>query len=302
MRRSSTTGGDPLKVSRDADDTVSLMQQQIDTAALRSVGREMRLVLGIVVATLAGAGVIGCSNGAATSAKGRPGCVGSDAARPCRVLFIGNSYTYVNDLPVILAELAHAGNHVLKPGILAEAGETLADHAASRSTTAALSSTRWNIVVLQEQSEIPSVEYLRQNKMYPAARQLVRMIRDSGAQPMLYLTWAHRYGWPENSLPSYSRMQSAIDSGYTTIARALNVTVARVGDAWSAEVSHEPRLRLWRLDGSHPTVKGTYLTACVFYATIFHESPEGLRYHANLSTDDASQLQAIASETVLGPG
>jgi hypothetical protein len=56
---------------------------------------------------------------------------------------------------------------------------------------------------------------------------------------------------------------------------------------------------LWQDDGSHPTTKGTYMAACVFYASIFHQSPIGLSYHDFLSDNDAAQSQAAAASTVL---
>ena len=81
-------------------------------------------------------------------------------------------------------------------------------------------SAKWNIVVLQEQSQIPAVDQFRQQQMYPAARTLVAMARDASAQPVFFLTWAHRDGWPENGLDDYGSMQAAIDDGYLAIARA----------------------------------------------------------------------------------
>ena len=56
---------------------------------------------------------------------------------------------------------------------------------------------------------------------------------------------------------------------------------------------------LWQDDGSHPTVAGTYLAACVFYASIFHESPVGLAYDAGLAKELAASLQQGAADTVL---
>ena len=228
------------------------------------------------------------------------GCRRSRDSNVCHVLFIGNSYTYVNDLPMMFEDLAKAGHDPVETGLLAEADATLADHAASPETAAILGSSRWNVVVLQEQSQIPSVERFRQTEMYPAARQLVRMVRHIGAQAMFYLTPARREGWPENGLDSYTTMQTAIDEGYLVIARELHAAVAPVGYAWAVALSREANSDLWQSDGSHPGVKGTYLAACVFYATIFGKSPEGLRYHADLSSSDAAKLQAIASDVVLG--
>jgi hypothetical protein len=217
----------------------------------------------------------------------------------CYVLFIGNSYTYVNDLPAVFTELAKAGRDPVEAGKIAAASETLAKHAASPETAHALDVARWNVVVLQEQSQIPSVERLRQTEMYPAARQLVSMVRNIGAQPMFYLTPARRGGWPENGLDGYTSMQAAIDEGYLVIARELHAAVAPVGYAWSTVFRHAIDSGLWQRDGSHPTVEGTYLAACVFYAAIFRKSPVGLHYHANLPGREAAKLQATASDVVL---
>lgn len=229
------------------------------------------------------------------------GCPDAGHAPTCtRVLFVGNSYTLVNDLPGTFAKLARSGGHRVEVGTAAENGWTLADQAGSSATAAKLASAKWDIVVLQEQSQLPSVEQFRQAQMYPAARRLIQAIRNQGAQPMLFLTWARRDGWPENGMPNYSSMQSAIDSGYLTIAHEQQAAVAPVGDAWSTLVGTEGTPALWQQDGSHPTEAGTYLAACVFYAAVFHQSPKGLGYHAGLSGEDAAKMQDVAATTVLG--
>jgi hypothetical protein len=162
-----------------------------------------------------------------------------------------------------------------------------------------LSSSKWDFVVLQEQSQLPAVEQLRRQQMYPAAQLLVRRIRDAGARPILFMTWAHRAGWPENGLPDYRSMQLQVDAGYLAIARELAVRVAPVGYAWSAAYGNDPRLELWQSDGIHPSELGTYLAACVFYAAIFRQSPEASTYRAGVSEDSARVLQATAAHIVL---
>jgi hypothetical protein len=220
---------------------------------------------------------------------------------PCtRVLFIGNSYTTVNDLPSVFASLARSGGHQVETGTAAPDGWTLANHADSSATSARLASAKWDIVVLQEQSQLPSVEQFRQTQMYPAARRLISSIRNQGARPLFYLTWARRDGWPENAMPDYASMQAAIDDGYLAIARDQRVAVAPVGDAWATLVTRGVGAPLWQPDGTHPAEAGTYLAACVFYATIFRESPKGLGYHSSLSADAAGIIQSVAAETVLG--
>src|SRR5438034_11816170 len=98
--------------------------------------------------------------------QGQQGCGQQTGASGCtRVLFIGNSYTYVNDLPAMFAGLAQSGGHRVETGMVAVGGSTLGEHAASVATAAKLTSARWDLVVLQEQSQIPSVDQLRQSEM-----------------------------------------------------------------------------------------------------------------------------------------
>src|SRR5688572_16004034 len=97
-----------------------------------------------------------------------------------RILFIGNSYTFVNDLPATLTALAKSGGHQIETGLSAQSGMSLADHANSVDTTRHITSSQWDFVVLQEQSQIPSVKQARIEQMYPAARTLVQAIEDAG--------------------------------------------------------------------------------------------------------------------------
>jgi hypothetical protein len=84
-----------------------------------------------------------------------------------------------------------------------------------------------------------------------------------------------------------------------SIVHELDTRVAPVGVAWAEAYRQDPQASLWQDDGSHPAVAGTYLAACVFYATLIGESPEGLSYRSDLSKEEAQMLQKIAADTVL---
>ena len=184
-------------------------------------------------------------------------------------------------------------------GMAAEGGWTLADHLNASETAGLLNSAKWDFVVLQEQSQVPALELDRTQIMYPAARSLVQQVRAIGAQPIFFLAWAHHDGWPEEGMQTYGAMQAQIDAGYLGIAQELNVPVAPVGAAWLAATQQYPQLDLWQSDNSHPTMQGTYLAACVFYAVLFRQSPVGLSYTADLSAETARELQTLAADTVL---
>jgi hypothetical protein len=235
-----------------------------------------------------------------TPRSDNPGCETAQRSSSClRVLFLGNSYTSVNDLPIMFANLAWSAGRRVETGVQAPGGWTLADQARSQDTDRLLASKPWDVVVLQEQSEIPSVDSFRQAQMYPAARQLVSEIRGAGARPIFFVTWAHSAGWPEYGMPDYFTMQASIDDGYLAIAVEQHAAVAPVGLAWMTLIRRESNPALWQSDGSHPTTRGTYLAACVFYATFYIQSPAGLGYHADLPGDDAAKLQQVAADTVL---
>ena len=232
--------------------------------------------------------------------RNRANCGGSQATSPAvRVLFIGNSYTAVNNLPTIFAKLACSGGHRAEVSMVANGGWTLANHLASPDTQAKLTEQKWDFVVLQEQSQIPAQEAARTSGMYPAARQLVGQINGLGARPIFFMTWGHANGWPESGLPNYDAMQAQLAVGYLGIAQELHAAVAPVGTAWSATRALAPDLQLWQDDGSHPSGLGTYLAACVFYAALFGQSPVGLAYTEDMPASIAAKLQQIAADTVL---
>lgn len=218
-----------------------------------------------------------------------------------RVLFLGNSLTYVNDLPTTFSELARSGGHKMEVAMIAVGSAALSDFVSSSDLSEALTTRQWDYVVLQEQSQLPSIEYWRVNEMYPAARVLVRQVRENNAQPVFFETWAHRNGFPENGMPNYESMQYEIDMGYQRIANELDVPIAHVGMTWFRALQLNPELRLWQEDGNHPSEMGTYLAACVFYVTFFHESPVGLSYRGSISEETAGQLQEAANLLLAKP-
>jgi hypothetical protein len=135
--------------------------------------------------------------------------------------------------------------------------------------------------------------------MYPAVRRLVTAIRAHGAEPVLYLTWARRDGLADNGFADFGTMQTTITDGYLRIANELDLRVAPVGEAWRLVRGEVPDAPLFAGDGSHPAPAGTYLTACVLYATLFHASPEGLAVAAGVDRTFGARLQALAAAIVL---
>jgi len=216
------------------------------------------------------------------------------------VLFIGNSLTYVNDLPHTLARLAASGGHPLVVDSFAPGGWQLHQDVESGEALAKIASRPWDYVVLQEQSALPSIPADREGLMYPAVRTLNGKIQAAGAQPLLFLTWGRKAGYPEIGYGDYPAMQDGLTEGYRGIAQELGIPVVPVGLAWKTAHERQPDLALWGGDGLHPGPEGTYLAACVFYAYLYRLSPEGLGYRLELPRSEARFIQRVAAGTVLG--
>ncbi|MBG1241662.1 SGNH/GDSL hydrolase family protein [Nostoc sp. NZL] len=194
-----------------------------------------------------------------------------------RVLFIGNSYTYVNDLPWLTQQLAESAKETkkLETEMVVVGAATLKSHWKSGKALRLLKAKRWDYVVLQEQSTLPITN---PKEMYKYASLFDAEIKRVNSQTVFYLTWA-KQNQPET--------QQILTDSYMKIARELKAKVAPVGIAWQKVQEANPKLNLYSSDQSHPSPIGSYVAACVFYTTFYQGSPVGLSrriYSSQFST------------------
>lgn len=220
-----------------------------------------------------------------------------------KVLFIGNSFTYANNLPQMFEQLAIvAGKKVLVDQVT-YGGYTLELHSQNATVLNKINERYWDYVVLQEQSQIPSLIPQRETLMYPFARRLDSIIHANSycTKTVFFMTWAHKFGnlgLPPGS-DTYEDMQQRLRSGYKEIADTLQAAISPCGWAWRKVIQENPNIELYSPDNYHPAENGTYLAACTFFATIFSQSPVGLSYFANINQSDAYIFQNSASAIVL---
>lgn len=223
-----------------------------------------------------------------------------------KVLFIGNSYTYVNDLPVMFANISSSLGKAVYTDMSAPGGYSYEQHLTNTETLQKISKGNWTYVVLQEQSQMPVIEYFRNYSTYPSARKLDSIIKSYNSSTMFFMTWGRRYGGIQcidtscsPPFVNFSHMQDSLSAAYLRIANELGDAVCRAGNVWRQSVSTDSTVVLWDSDFSHPSLAGTYLTACAFYAKIFNSSCIGSSYSGGLPPSTALYLQTIASNYVL---
>lgn len=210
-----------------------------------------------------------------------------------RVLFIGNSYTYYNNLPALLAALGddpQAPAH-FEVGMHASGGASWQSHDGDP-TTAPEIAKGWDYVVLQDQSEQPWASVGTK----PSLLSLDAQIAEAGAETILFMTWARS----PSSVPATTsfRMNLNVNNYYERHGAVVGARVSPVGRAWERAI-RTTGAKLYAADASHPTAVGSYLSACVIYATLTGVSPDGLGdAGVSMSTDQRAALQQVAWQTV----
>jgi len=218
-----------------------------------------------------------------------------------RVLFVGNSLTFVNDLPALTAGLAKARNSKMEYEMYAPGGYTLAQHSADAALLGKINEGNWNYVVLQEQSQIPAFPWA-ETQVFPFARKLSQTIRDAnpGVKVAFYMTMARKNGDAQNGkyfpeVGTYAGMQKKLNEAYTRMALENQGVLVPVGEVWEKVREQDPALDLYG-DEVHPNQAGTYLAACVFYAVLFADSPVGLPHPPQIGDYAAETIQKLAYE------
>jgi len=220
---------------------------------------------------LAAVGCLSTSTAPQLTGDGRP------------VLFIGNSYTYVHDLPGIVQALADsAGGEHIAVETVAEPDYALVDHLAVGTAQREIAKTRWAFVVLQQG---PSSVEINRDTLRLATKAFAPLITAVGGKPALFSAWPtvdRRVDFPR-----------AIES-YKIAATDVSGVFLPVASAWLAAWDIDPTLALYEPDGLHASMIGSYLSALVIYGRLMNRPatglPRTLRLHsgATLTVDPAT--------------
>lgn len=229
--------------------------------------------------------------------------VWSHAQDSMSVLFIGNSYTYVNDLPNMTRQLAESLGKQLTVGSKTNGGFTFHNHTTDPLTFAAMHQQNWDVVVLQAQSQEPSFDDAQVDaETVPYAKQLADSVAaiNPCSNVMYYMTWGRENGDPQwVPISTFAGMNERLYNAYMRMADTTESMVAAAGATWKYVRDNYPGIQLYQADGSHPSLAGSYLTACTFYTSLFQTPVTGATYTAGLDQQTVTQLQTAADLVIL---
>lgn len=224
-----------------------------------------------------------------------------------KVLFLGNSYIYTNNLPLVVQQIATSMGDTLIYEENNIGGYTMQAHSIDAVSINKIYAQPWDIVVLQEQSQRPAFSPGQvATDTYPFARKLDSLIRDhrSCTETMFFMTWGYKNGDASNCafyppICTYAGMQQRLRESYLQMAQDNNAIVSPVGAVWKQVRDSFPAINLYSPDESHPSMEGTYLAACVFYTSIFHKNPATTTVTSGIAAVDAAKLSRMAGKMVL---
>jgi hypothetical protein len=261
----------------------------------------------------------------------QPANAGADAAPTelgPRVLFVGNSYTFVNDLPRLMRSIVSPLFINTRSEEVLLAGYAMAQHASDARTdgtplarwlrTGTEEETKFSAVVLQEQSQIGGFSSGNSERVASVAgfAELASLAMTHDVPVVLYQTWGRRNGDPDTSgYETFEAMETRLEDGYLSVGaylqeRGVDVRVAPVGvgfrlvyEAAGANPTADGSefAQLYADDGSHPSLQGSYLAACIIAGTISQRDVVRFADEARLGAEVSSRLRNVCERALRDP-
>ncbi len=241
-----------------------------------------------------------------------------DEDKQLRVLFLGNSLMFFNDMPALFRNLAEKSGKNIYVDSVTRGSATISDFAHSYTDVGAkaypkLQNEKWDYVIIEPSRRITPYEQTTYNAELAAAKVIKEMAEKAGAEILLYCVWGNNDG----TLTQYdatnptSMVKGQVHYDYTRkmhvgflkdvntrFAEQLGgVGVIDAGYAFENSMAIYPNINLYDSDQRHPSLEGSYLAAACVYATIYGESPENIGFTGG--TTLYFEMQKIARMTVL---
>ncbi len=219
------------------------------------------------------------------------------------ILFIGNSFTFYNEMPSTIQEMCNASGIDAKIEQVTYGGYSLSkylgeDKEATKEVMTKLGDTKWDYVILQEFSNGPLVDY---TKFIQSVIKLDRFIRMNGAKTLLYSTWSYRDGSKKlknDAGISYDEFYKKLRDAYDEAAKIIVSPVIQVGTAFNNIRYKNSDVDLLLDDDFHPSPEGSYVIAAMFYLTLFGKQPLPEYIPSGISESHINILREIALESV----
>ena len=200
---------------------------------------------------------------------GNYSCLAQNERDTLNILFVGNSYVHVSNIPHIVSIISDSTNTKLVTSKSTAGGARLSHHWRSErglKTMEKIKNGNYDIVLLQEQS-MGTIEQPDSFLIY--SKKFCDYIKENGGKPYFYSTWARQ------KVPQH---QEIITKMYSQAALENDAGIVKIGEAWALAQKLRPNIELYMSDGSHQSSLGALLSAGVVVGTLSKEIPDNLRF------------------------
>jgi hypothetical protein len=206
-----------------------------------------------------------------------------------RILFIGNSLTYWNEMPATFCRAAKSAGRRVECAVIAFPDHDLGDHLERGDAAKRIRAERWTWVVLQQG---PSAAPASRARLVASVTRFAEIIKPTGARIAVFAAWPQR-----SRRGDFDRaLQSAV-----LAADAAGATVLPVSAAWQKVWARDASVPLYAADGLHPSLAGSYVTALVLHGVIFGDLPDSRAVSSEALQITAEQLAIIRDAAQLAP-
>lgn len=222
-----------------------------------------------------------------------------------KILYIGNSYTYLNDTPAMMDSMAKAHGFTPEISKFTKGGATMKYHINNETCRSLVEVGNYDYVIIQSQSVQPALVGTPEG--IPIMEEMMNMINyvrkhNKNAKILLQITWGREHGndglqnkdfYKKHTeiFVNYDTMQTALNKGTRVMAYIFNADgVIDTGKVWTYMRKKHSDIYLYGKDGSHPGYNGSYLATCTIFTHIYNKKVNANKYHGKTDIKTAKTI------------
>ena len=180
-----------------------------------------------------------------------------EGLKPYKILFVGNSLTYSNNLPVLVEQEASKDQIILSTEILAKPNYALIDHWDEGALQKKIKSKSFDFVVVQQG---PSSQQEGRELLFEAVKKLSAICEKNKSQLAVFMVWPSQ---------QYFDTFDKVIKNHRDVAEKYNAVLCPVGEVWKAHFNETKDFSYYGPDGFHPSVKGSEVAAQIIVDSLF---------------------------------
>lgn len=179
------------------------------------------------------------------------------ALKSYKILFVGNSLTYSNNLPLLVTQIANEQEINLSTELLAKSNYALIDHWDEGELQLKINSKSFDFIIVQQG---PSSQKEGRKLLFDSIKKLNKICRQNKSQLAVFMVWPSK---------QYYQTFDKVNKNHREVAEKYNTLLCPVGEIWKAHFDKTNDFDYYASDGFHPSLKGSQVAAKIIVKSLF---------------------------------